>query len=146
VHVAQRVGALGGEHDEAVLLALALTVRSTRHGSVVLDLATAEESTSVDADQDEPTSGLVDLDWPQDWAARCAASPLVDGPLRQEGSRLWLARYWDQEALVAEELLTRSSVPTGDLDAAVLRSGLDRLFQPGDEDQRRRLRCARWRG
>ena len=38
VHVAQRLGRLGGEADEAVLLAVALVVRSTRHGSVVLDL------------------------------------------------------------------------------------------------------------
>jgi exodeoxyribonuclease V alpha subunit len=45
VHVAQRLGRLGGESDDAVLLAVALVVRSTRHGSVVLDLATAEAST-----------------------------------------------------------------------------------------------------
>jgi exodeoxyribonuclease V alpha subunit len=137
VHVAQRVGALGGEHDEAVLLALALTVRSTRHGSVVLDLATAEASTSVDADQDEPVdTATLALDWPQDWVERCAASPLVGGPLRQQGSRLWLARYWDQEALVADELLARTAVGTGDLDLDVLKGGLDRLFLAVDDDQR----------
>jgi exodeoxyribonuclease V alpha subunit len=137
VHVAQRVGALGGEHDEAVLLALALTVRSTRHGSVVLDLATAEASTSVDADRDEPVdTAALSLAWPQDWVARCAASPLVGGPLRLQGSQLWLARYWDQEALVASELLTRSATPAGDLDLDGLRSGLDRLFRPADADQR----------
>ena len=136
VHVAQRVGALGGEQDEAVLLALALTVRSTRHGSVVLDLDTAEASTSVDADQDEPAADPVELAWPQDWVARCAASPLVGAQLRQEGSRLWLSRYWDQEALVADELLSRSASAPDDLDLEVLRSGLDRLFKAGDEDQR----------
>ncbi len=137
VHVAQRVGALGGEHDEAVLLALALTIRSTRHGSVVLDLATAEASTSIDANQDEPVDTTAfALDWPQDWVDRCATSPLVGGALRQQGSQLWLSRYWDQEAVVANELLARSAVPADDLDLEVMRAGLDRLFLPVDEDQR----------
>ena len=62
VHVALRLGRIGGETDEAVLLAAALVVRSTRHGSVVLDLATAEETTSPDVDD--------------------AEAPTVDVPLR----------------------------------------------------------------
>jgi len=141
VHVAQRVAALGGETDEAVLLALALTVRSTRHGSVVLDLATAEASTSVDIDieseaESASTGTDVPLAWPTEWVARCAASPLVGGPLRLHGSRMWLSRYWDQESLVADELLTRCDTAPDDLDVAVLRSSLDRLFAPKDADQR----------
>ncbi len=138
VHVAQRVGALTGESDPAVLLALALTVRSTRHGSVVLDLDTAAASTSIDADVDEPMQAVpVDLDWPEDWAARCRASPLLGGPLRMAGSRLWLERYWEQEALVADELLARSAEAPDDLDLALLRDGLARLFPlPQDADQR----------
>ncbi len=142
VHVAQRVAALGAETDEAVHLALALTVRSTRHGSVVLDLATAEASTSVDIEVDleeaqgEATASDVPLAWPQEWVARCAASPLVGGPLRLHGSRMWLSRYWDQESLVADELLTRCDTAPDDLNLDVLRSGLDRLFAPKDDDQR----------
>jgi len=141
VHVAQRVAALGGETDEAVLLALALTVRSTRHGSVVLDLATAEASTSVDIDvefeaESAATPANMPLAWPQDWVARCAASPLVGGPLRLHGARMWLSRYWDQESLVADELLTRCDAAPDDLDVDVLRNGLGRLFAPKDADQR----------
>jgi exodeoxyribonuclease V alpha subunit len=34
VHVARRVGALGGEDDDRVLLAVALAVRAARRGSV----------------------------------------------------------------------------------------------------------------
>ncbi len=136
VHVAQRVGALSGEDDEAVLLALALTVRSTRHGSVVLDLATAQASTSADADVDDAAQPEdIALSWPQEWVGRCGASPLIGGALRMEGARLWLARYWDQEALVASELLSRSATASDDLDPDLLRDGLDRLF-PGDADQR----------
>jgi exodeoxyribonuclease V alpha subunit len=141
VHVALRLGRIGGETDEAVLLAAALVVRSTRHGSVVLDLATAEATTSPDADTEHAASddlqAVAALEWPVDWVARCASSRLLDGPLRMAGSRLWLARYWDQEEQVAAEMLERSAVSPADLDAAVLSAGLARLFPGGgDVDQR----------
>jgi exodeoxyribonuclease V alpha subunit len=138
VHVAQRLGRLGGESDDAVLLAVALVVRSTRHGSVVLDLATAEATTSSEVDEDGAEGvAPVELEWPTDWVARCAASPLVGRPLRMSGTRLWLARYWDQEEQVAHELRERSAAAPDDLDAKVLTAGLDRLFPlPEDADQR----------
>ena len=44
VHVATRLGALGGETDERVLLAVALAVRAVRRGSVCLDLATVADA------------------------------------------------------------------------------------------------------
>ncbi|MGH8868431.1 MAG: exodeoxyribonuclease V subunit alpha [Actinomycetes bacterium] len=150
VHVGRRLGAIGGEEDEAVLLAVALAVRSTRHGSVVLDLATAEATTSADDEEHdgepgedgEPTADDVGLVWPEDWVARCAASPLAGGPLRMHGSRVWLARYWDQEEQVARELLERSAVRPDDLDLEVLAAGLDRLFAVrADDDQRLAAAC-----
>jgi exodeoxyribonuclease V alpha subunit len=139
VPVARRLGAIGGETDDAVLLAVALVVRSTRHGSVVLDLSTAEATTSPDVDTDSPDGVPLDvvLDWPADWAARCAASSLVGGPLRMAGSRVWLARYWDQEEQVAAELLSRSASQPSDLDAEVLARGLSRLFPGAGEDDQR---------
>ena len=108
-HVARRLGAISGESSDDVLLAVALVVRSTRHGSVVLDLDTAEATTSPDVDEEELDGPLVDvaLDWPTDWVAQCAASSLVGagGPVRMLGSQIWLGRYWDQEEQVARELL-----------------------------------------
>ena len=82
----------GRETDERVLLAVALTVRGTRHGSVVLDLADAADTITR-----TPTrttgAGPVELPWPEpaDWVAACAASPLVTGaaggpPLQMVGS------------------------------------------------------------
>ncbi|HEY8720704.1 AAA family ATPase, partial [Pengzhenrongella sp.] len=149
VHVARRLGVLGGEQDEAVLLAAALAVRSTRHGSVMLDLATAHATTSPDVDEDPVPGADVDvpLAWPTDWVVRAAASVLVGGPLddrsqgdrplRMLGSRLWLARYWGQEEQVARELVDRCAARPNDLDAVVLGAGLDRLFAAGlDDDQR----------
>jgi exodeoxyribonuclease V alpha subunit len=157
VHVARRLGAIGGETDDAVLLAAALVVRSTRHGSVVLDLATAEATTSPDVDLDDAAAEGVALDvtleWPgEDWVARCAASPLVGEtqlggpqvsgpqhgrPLRLAGSRVWLARYWDQEEQVAAELLERCATRPRDLDLPVLAAGLQRLFPDAAEDDQR---------
>jgi exodeoxyribonuclease V alpha subunit len=56
VRVATRIGALGGEVDERVLLAVALTVRAVRRGSVCLDLALVPETAP-------------ELSWPTDWPA-----------------------------------------------------------------------------
>jgi len=140
VQVAQRLGALVGEHDDSVLLAIALTVRGTRQGSVVLDLAGAAESV---APEDE-TAQPVELAWPatEAWVQRCAGSPLVLGgdgtaPVRMVGSRLWLTRYWKQEAFVAAELTARAGDAAADLDEDVLERDLAELFPAaGDADQR----------
>ncbi|GAB2476771.1 exodeoxyribonuclease V subunit alpha [Jatrophihabitans fulvus] len=163
VHVAQRLGALTGEQDERVLLAVALTVRGTRQGSVVLDLADAASTITAEADEagaDTPAvtdvgdTGATDepLAWPDPdaWVAACRASPLVRGgpgatgvPLRQVGTRLWLDRYWRQELAVADDLLRRCADRPDDIDPAALRADLDSLFtDAGTADQRRAVAVA----
>jgi len=144
VHVAQRLGALVDETDERVLLAAALAVRSTRAGSVVVDLATVADTAVPDVDEapvDLPVMP-VELAWPpvDDWVAACATSPMTSGPgapLRRRGSRLWLSRYDAQEQQVVDELRRRTADLPDDLDLDDLSTGLDRLFPwPGDADQR----------
>lgn len=156
VHVATRVGALTGETDERVLLAVALTVRGTRQGSVVLDLATAADTITPETDEtpDDGTIAVpvepVVLPWPEPaaWAEVCRSSPLVTGtaggpPLRQVGSRLWLDRYWQQELEVAEDLLRRSADRPDDIDVVALRGDLDDLFDgEAVDDQRRAVAVA----
>ena len=140
VHVARRLGAIGGETDDAVLLAAALVVRSTRHGSVVLDLATAEETTSPDVDDDAEAPVVdVPLDWPDDWVARCAASPLVGSggrcgwPARGSGSRGTGTRRSRSPPSCSSGRRRRRTTST----SAVLAAGLSRLFpDAGDADQR----------
>lgn len=158
VHVAQRLGALVGETDDRVLLAAALTVRGTRYGSVVLDLAEAASRVAPDIEDTEPGSNSdvgpggpatvggrpIELPWPQPdaWVAAVAASPLITGtaggpPMQMVGTRLWLDRYWTQEMQVADELLRRSRDRPHDLDLHALRTDLDELFpDPGSDDQR----------
>ncbi len=141
VQVATRLGALAGEPDDRVLLAVALIVRGTRQGSVVLDLADA--AATVTPDEEAPASP-VELPWPAvpDWITACAASPLVapapgGSPVRMVGSRLWLERYWRQEAQVAQDLLERSANRPSDLDLLMLQADLDALFADDAEaDQR----------
>lgn len=116
VHVATRVGALGGESDPAVLLAVGLAVRAVRRGSVCVRLADAAAA-----------AALPDLDWPDPatWEATVAASPLVlAGVLRLEQGLLYLDRYHRLERSVCHDLLTRLAEPVPEVDAAALEATL----------------------
>lgn len=140
VHIASRLAALLHEPNESVILALALTVRSTRQGSVVLDLSTVAQTTP--DNEESETLATPALPWPEpeEWATSCQASTLTNGPeapLRQKGNLLWLTRYDAQEQLVADEFLARTTTLPRDLDLSLLHAGLDRLFPaPADLDQR----------
>ena len=140
VHVASRLATLLHETDESVVLALALAVRATRHGSVVIDLSSIAQATSVSEDTEISDNSGVPWPEPGAWAASCEASALTSGaeaPLRQRGTLLWLAKYDAQEQRVADQLLTRTRTLPDDLDLEQLRTGLDRLFpDPADADQR----------
>ena len=118
VHVAQRVGLLGGESDQEVLLAVALATRAVRHGSVCLDLATVADAAA-------------ELPWPSydAWVSSVAASPLVTvGVLRWEFGLLYLDRYWHQEVQVHADLQARTRQPPPVVDEAMLNEGETRVF------------------
>ena len=119
VHVASRVGGLGGEKDERVLLAVALAVRAVRRGSVCLDLAAAA---GVATD--------LDLDWPPpvEWRAAVTASPLLDqGVIRWEHDLLYLDRYHRLETQVCDDLVDRAAQPPPDVDEAALSAAANRI-------------------
>ncbi|MDQ6928554.1 MAG: exodeoxyribonuclease V subunit alpha [Actinomycetota bacterium] len=138
VHVALLLGRLCGDSSEAVLLAAALAARAPRLGHVCIDLATIAATVIIDTDLP------VDLDalpWPDvdDWMANVAASALVTehGPLRLDGTLLYLDRYWQEERDVAADLSTRSLDAATAVDANVLTAGLDRLFGAPEPDLQR---------
>ncbi|CAN5237741.1 exodeoxyribonuclease V subunit alpha [soil metagenome] len=129
VHVARRLGALGRESAEQVLLATALAVRAVRLGATCLDL---ERLADVTLEEDSEVA-VAALPWPAvaEVVQALRASPLVVGseagtlrPLRlvdtDGGPLLYLARYWKQEQLVRDLLddrtLTRPPAPP-DLEA-----------------------------
>ncbi len=125
VHVAAALGRLAGVGDEdfPVVLAAALAARAPRDGHVCLDLTAARQSAPIEHGDDPDRSGDTDdgvdvdaLDWPSDigqWRQLLSASPLTasDGtaPLVVDGTRLYLQRYHDLEARLADQLLGRST-------------------------------------
>jgi exodeoxyribonuclease V alpha subunit len=144
VHVATRVGRLGGEEAEEVLLAAALAVRAVRLGSVCVDLAAVSRTVLGEGDE------LVDvsaLPWPEParWLAACTAGPLVaDGaeapagrPLRLVEGLLYLERYWGEEEQVRRSLQERAAAAPPAVDLPRLRSTLDRLFTDPNSTRQR---------
>jgi exodeoxyribonuclease V alpha subunit len=110
LHVARRVGVLGGEDDEQVLLAVALAVRAVRRGSVCLSLA-------------EAPAEVPDLPWPEAtaWTAAVRDSVLVGaGVLRWDGDLLYLDRYHRLETQVCDDLLVRAAQPPPEVDESRL--------------------------
>ena len=143
VHVALRLGRLGGEEDDAVLLATALAVRAPRLSHVCTDLATIRTTVTIDT---EAPVDLQALPWPDpdDWIGRLSASPLVtdggepaDRPLHLAGTRLYLDRYWRDEKRVADDLRARGADVAAGVDTDVLARGLARHFSGADPDHQR---------
>jgi len=145
VHVARRLTALAGERDESVALAVALAVRGPRLGHVSVDLETIRETATADWDEsadlvappgrlDADPADLSALPWPNpgDWLPRVAASPVLDGPLKLEGTSLYLDRYWREERQVAADLQALAGAEPVAVDEARLAAGVaQRLTDPG---------------
>ncbi len=113
VHVATRIGVLGGETDERMLLAVALTVRAVRRGSVCLDLAGVAATAP-------------DLPWPDEWPV--AGSPLVHaGVVRWDHELLYLDRYHRLERQVHDDLAARLALAPPAVDEQRLEAALARL-------------------
>ena len=122
VHVAERVCGIVGDHDEDVRLALALTVRAIRHGSVCLRLEELERD--------------ADVTWPADgWLAKVEASEAVrQGAIVVDGGAIYLARFHREETTIRDDLVARIA-PAAEPEAAALEAA-DRIFGPGFEEQR----------
>ncbi|WP_104108268.1 exodeoxyribonuclease V subunit alpha [Nocardioides sp. 616] len=128
VHVARTLGELGQESDESVLLAIALTCRAVRAGSVCLEL---------DRVRDTPVE--VDLPWPDPtaWDEALTASPLLRlGVLHWVDGLLYLDRYHEQESQVLADLGQRAAT-TPPHDPALMAASLDRVFAATGYDEQR---------
>jgi exodeoxyribonuclease V alpha subunit len=154
VHVALRLGRLGAEQDESVLLAAALAVRGVRLGAVCVQLTSAADHVVAD---DGAWLDDTPLAWPDAhaWLRACAASPLVangaddDGsarPLRLVDGLLYLDRYWRDEELVRAELDERAARGS-DVEVEALRTALNTVFgaaaaRDDGSDRQQRLAAA----
>jgi len=139
VQVARRLAALGDIDDPAVVLAIALAVRAPRLGHVLVDLASIRGTVAVDT---EEAVDLGALDWPEpdDWVARvgtCSLATDQPHPLRLDGARLYLDRYWREERAVASDLRALADATPGGVNEAELTAGAQRLY-PNPDDARAR--------
>jgi exodeoxyribonuclease V alpha subunit len=153
VHTALAICRIGREADERVALALALTVRALRMGSVCIDLETVHAQVH---DESEAQLDITKLPWPNpaEWRQAVAASALVakgpdeppSRPLRLAHGLLYLERYWQQEELVRRELQVRFGAAPPEVDQDQLGSTLRRLFPAAgllsDETDRQALAAA----
>jgi exodeoxyribonuclease V alpha subunit len=148
VHVARTLGELAGVDGDELLLAAALAVRAPRLGHVFVDLAGGGVGF---------LSNYIDpLPWPDaaSWTTQLAAceqlvasDDSVRRPLRLDGTRLYLDRYWREERALAGALLALAQVPLRQAELTELRSGITRLFpDPGDGLQRAAATCVALRG
>lgn len=150
VHTAASVARITGEPDDTVALALALTVRALRLGSVCVDLTTVAGDVFEAAEEGVQVG---DLPWPEpaDWLAAVRASRAVadgadapDGrPMRLVAGNLYLERYWRQEESVRQQLDDRRAAAPPVIDLGRLELALDRLFTreglpAGEPDLQRR--------
>ena len=158
VHTAQLVARTAGEHDPAVLLGAALTMRALRAGSVCLPIRRVRRLAQFFVRDDDAQAGLApqldELGWPDPdrWLAALAASSLVgdehsgpnEHPLRLVDEALYLERYWHDEESITAALLGRCG-PFPDVDEARLERSLaasPAAADRRDEAQRTAVRTA----
>jgi exodeoxyribonuclease V alpha subunit len=149
LHPARHLGLLYREHDERVLLAVALAVRALRAGSVCLDLDRVRSGLT---GRDDELVEVPDALWPAlpEWLTALAASPLVavgptgdpTRPLRLIDHKLYLTRYWQQEEQVRLSLQQRATAVTGP-PLEHLDQWLTELFPAAEADPDQRRAVAR---
>lgn len=149
LHPAKQISWMYHESDEQVQLALALTVRALRAGSVCLQLDRVRAAVT---GRDDELVEVPDELWPdpESWLAALRASPMVaqgpDGdptlPLRLVGSQLYLTRYWQQEESVRVDLQQRTLAPVQPVAPAQLEGWLHELFPGPDVNPDQRLAVA----
>lgn len=128
LHPAQQLGHLFGETDQRVQLALALTMRALRSGSICLELDRIR-----DMELTEDTAAIPEEWWPEQdaWLQALEASPAVSvgedapggRPLRLVDGALYLERHFTDQEAVRRALIARlaaapsSGSPQGQDDA-----------------------------
>jgi exodeoxyribonuclease V alpha subunit len=135
-HFARAVGRIGADERPDVLLAAAMISRQVSNGHVCLDLGRLTQMSTVYDDAGQP---VAEHAWPslQPWLQALRSSPLVGDrnavtPLVLDGAgRLYLRRYWEHEARLAEALRERATQVDTSLDGRWLKATLDRLFPQG---------------
>lgn len=158
--LAHRLAALAPDADSGCLLAAAMVSHQAGEGHLLLDLTQARQQPRelITVTLDPVAGGELPPVLPEmllsqmcdDWDARLQRWTAVaegDGsaPLVLDGGRLYLRRYWRHEARVAQAVAERLPCAL-DIPAPGLRTTLDQLFPPGDDQAKQaswqKLACA----
>jgi exodeoxyribonuclease V alpha subunit len=129
-HFADFLLRLEARNIRQLWLAAALTSHYTHEGHVCLDLATVAGKPLVEEETDGATL-LPELD---EWGRTLRQCTMVGRPgdfrplILDLSNRLYLYRYWEYENRLANFLKERAARPAANVDAALLRAGLERLF------------------
>lgn len=119
------------EISDEILLSACLVSYLYRQGDVCLMLEKyASQTLFEESDEDlhiqAPASDI--------WEKALLDSEVVGHPgdfkplILDDGGRLYLHKLWHYENVLARQLINRSQQTTGDIDRALLKEGLDRLF------------------
>lgn len=129
IHLANLVCRIGEEHNADVSLAIALSCRELRRGSVFWDPHEIAESIRrqvldpaiPDINDSEQAALFDDLEWPEPrvWLSALAESPVIAGrgdplnqlPARLDDGLLYLEKYWQAEHDVARDLASLAAAP-----------------------------------
>jgi exodeoxyribonuclease V alpha subunit len=137
--------AAGETGSPCLILAAALTSRTTRNGNICLDLVRAEELVP----QDTASEDLPSFPDPDEWIQEIRKSTAVGSqsdftPLILDGeNRLYLHRYWAYQENLAHKLRVRAGRFDGNADLDALSQALNRFSSRScDENEVDRQRIA----
>ncbi len=123
------------ENDPVILLSVAFTSMASIRGNVCLDIDEFAGKTLSWNDSVSPESGHSCLKFPEknNWIESIENSSIIgkstEYPLVFDGkSRLYLARYYDFQQRIVENIIQRMQKKPDDVDVNILNQGLDRLF------------------
>lgn len=147
VHFAEMLGRTTGCTDPLALLGAAVATHAVSQGHVCADL----DAIVAQPPHDGEGNRIPKLRWPSldAWKEALRAAPFVSDepaaiPLLLENDRLYLARYFAYERVLARALLARAIATQTDVDRAALDAGVKRLFPLAHtEKEEQQARAAR---
>ncbi|MFC1811843.1 exodeoxyribonuclease V subunit alpha [Thermodesulfobacteriota bacterium] len=136
VHFARFLASLSGSDSPHFGLAAALVSNVTVNGDVCLDLSSWAETVV-----SEPRDGEEPVICPElaVWQEALHTNDVVGKPgdrrplILDEKNRLYLYRYWDYENKLSNAILRRLNEDIKEVDTALLKDSLKRLFSPNKE-------------
>lgn len=137
IHFADFMERLAGGKSPEIFLAAALVSSYTRQGHICLDLSSVAGTQLV---EENDGRGPVVCPPLAHWQNSLKGASVVGGPgeykplILDERSRLYLHRYWKYQERLASLLWTRSRL-NQNIDFALLREGLGRLFPPAKDEE-----------